>query len=130
MERPNAGILIQVSLRQLQEGNSLSTKQQNVSQMSPEVVFPNMKEIPITRQPCLLIDANGRQIAYVQRIKGCFLRPKYNLPFPFLSIPNIWSSKLTSNRSNTSKWLYRGENELNESGIERDFLTRGGTFAG
>lgn len=93
---------------------------------SPEITIANMKGAPLSKESCLLIDADG-SISYIQRIKAIFDTP-YNLaPFPFDT--QNFVIKLSSKKYNTSEIeFFQTQEEINQSGIREGFSLAGWNF--
>lgn len=95
---------------------------------NPDVSFANMKGAPISREPCLLIDADG-SVIYIQRIRATF-NSKYNLaPFPFDK--QHLKIELVSNRYNNSEVeFFQTQEQINHSGTREGFTMPGWYFKG
>lgn len=94
----------------------------------PDVVISNMKGLPMSKEPCLLIDANG-SVNYIQRIKAVFDTNYHLAPFPFDKEHLL--IRLTSYRYNDSEvTFFQTQEQLNQSGVREGLSLTGWNFLG
>jgi hypothetical protein len=95
---------------------------------NPNVVIANMQGNPISKEPCLLIDADG-SIMYIQRINAYFETPYDFAPFPFDTQELL--VRLVSNQYDDSEIeFYQSQQELDQSGIREDVSVPGWNLSG
>ncbi len=83
----------------------------------PDIIIANINGKPISRDPCILIDAEGN-VVYIQRIKAVFDSTFQLAPFPFDTQNLI--VKLFSNRYNNTEIIFsQNQEQINQSGIRQ-----------